>query len=482
MTVVRKHMRNQGSNDSSGSAISRRQALQGIGVGVGALALGCGADEMPAGPSDAPQPAKSPAELLAGIDAIVVVMMENRSFDHYFGALRLDSAYAARDEVDGLRGDESNPDADGNPVQVFLTQNRQPQSPPHDWSGAHAQWNDGKNDGFVRVNVGKDQNEVMGYHNRAALPSLYPLADRFTICDRFFASIMANTWPNRFYLHSASSFGKKENAPIFDASVPTIWERLQAKNLEGKNYRAGALAFYSGGYLGKALAGKSPVVKLDEFFVNAADGLLPPFSMIDPDFSLNDDHPSHDINLGQAFLNTIVSAIAQSPQWARTLLCITYDENGGFYDHVSPPRIADDRVDFRQLGFRVPTVVVGGQVRAGAVNHTPLNHASIAATLRTRFGIDSLGLRMDASADLSSCIDPARIQNPAPPPTDLPKIPVNLRAALAHTAKVGSSQPELDALVATGAIPARELDLRPAEERLRVFLNHAQALGAVTIL
>ena len=100
------------------------------------------------------------------------------------------------------------------------------------------------------------------------------------------------------------------------------------------------------GFPGRLLS-LNPVVRGDEFFKDAKAGTLPPFSIIDPDFLTNDDHPSHNVQLGQALIASVVQAIAQSPQWGRTLLIITYDEHGGFFDHVPPPTVADDEADFR---------------------------------------------------------------------------------------------------------------------------------------
>jgi len=454
---------------------------------VSALALGCAGDaESESGPPQAETlTTLTPTELLAGIDAVVVLMMENRSFDHYLGSLRSDMGYPGRAAVDGLRGDETNPDPAGKLVKVFRTSNRTPKDPPHGWGACHAQWNIGKNDGFIQqhaaAGAGSEQTEVMGYHDRTSIPFYYSLADRYTVCDRWFASVLGPTWPNRYYLHAGTSFGKKDNSPIFDGRVQTVWDRLRAKGVSGKNYQGGLAAFYSGGFIGKVLTGKSPVARLEKFFQDAAAGTLPAFSMIDPDFTTNDDHPSHDIQLGQAFMATIVQAIAKSPQWPRTLLCITYDEHGGFFDHVPPPTIADDRAEFRQLGFRVPALCIGATVKAGQVNHTLFNHVSVAATLKTRFGIDSLGTRMDASADLSSCIDPALVHSPAAPPLDLPKVKVSLAAAEARVATAETSQPELHGLAASRAIPSHELDDRPAIERLAAWLEQGERLGAVEL-
>jgi phospholipase C len=478
--------------------LTRRAALQTIGAGLGALALGC-SGETPAGDADGPggdaggdpggpdggapdlspppEPVLTPKELLAGIDTIIVVMMENRSFDHYFGRLRGDRTYAAADRVDGLRGGESNPDLNGKLVASFPLTTFTAQDPPHGWNACHAQWNGGKNDGFVRAHAGPNQAEVMGYYDRSQIPFFYALCDHFTLCERWFASVMGPTWPNRFYLHATTSLGKKDNTPFVVGGPATVWERLKAQGLAGKNYGNG-VAFYTGGFLGKALAGNSPVARFDDFLKDAKAGTLPPFAMIDPDYLSADDHPAHDIRLGQAFLSTIFQALAQSPQWSRSLLVITYDEHGGFFDHVAPPRTEDPDPDFRQLGFRVPAIVAGPTVRQGFLNSVQLEHCSVAATLRTRNGIASLGPRMDAAADLSSCIDPWRVGKPAPPPMDLPKVTVNIGMLLQSGMGV-SSQPELERLAAARALPLH--DTRPVRERTLAWLQAGEALGALRL-
>jgi phospholipase C len=163
----------------------------------------------------------------------------------------------------------------------------------------------------------------------------------------------------------------------------------------------------------------------------------------------NDDHPPADVRDGQGFVSTIYDALAASPNWGRTLFVVTYDEHGGFYDHVAPPLTTDAHPGFEQLGFRVPSFVAGGQVRRGCVNGTVLDHVSVAATVAVRWGLAPLNDRVAATADLSSCIDPELIDNPRPP-ASLPKI------VLPRTPKVyvpGANfggQLELAALVAKG--------------------------------
>ena len=461
---------------------SRRQVLAGLGGGLSALTLGCGVEGAEGSEDEGRGSGLLTPAPFTGIDAIVVLMMENRSFDHYLGALRSDATYPSRMTVDGLRGSESNPDGTGRAVTVFPTKNRTPKDPPHGWDASHSQWNAGKNDGFVKAHAsaGSEQGEVMGFHDRSAIPFYYALADRYTVCDRWFASVMGPTFPNRFYLHAGTSFGLKKNSPLWDPKLATVWDRMHDKGLAAKNYTAGLVTFYMGGFAGRFLAGKHPGAKLTQFFNDAKHGTLPPFSIIDPDFLSNDDHPSHDINLGQALMASIVAALAKSPQWSRTLLVITYDEHGGFFDHVAPPTAADDRPEFRQLGFRVPSLVIGPTVHTGRVCHTTYDHTSVLATLRTRYGITDLTARMAAASDLSDCIDPAKIGKPSPPPVGLPRVPVRLSTALRLSGE--TSQPELAQICGSDGFRQHIEDGRPLPERIREFLAQAEELGAVEIL
>ena len=483
--------------------ISRRRALRHLGVSLSALTVGCvssASDILPLPSEDVPDLGgdvpdlttppdlseilpSTPKELLAGIDAVVVLMMENRSFDHYLGTLTQDTRYPGKRRPDGLTFSESNPDGKGNLVKVAKLLNYEPKDPPHGWDSCHTQFGGGKNDGFVKEYIARHGDkygpDVMGYYDRSQLPYYYALADHFTLCDRWFASVMGPTWPNRFYLHAGSSGGKKDNTGFTSGGPTTLWERMKQRGFVGKNYMVGPAAWYWGAYPGKLLS-SNPTAKIAEFFKDCKDGTLPPFSIIDPDFLTNDDHPSHNVQLGQALIASVVQAIAQSPQWGRTLLVITYDEHGGFFDHVPPPTVADDEADFRQLGFRVPTLVLGGKVRASFVDSTVYNHASVAATVQQRFGTARLSARTDASAVLTACLDPARHRTPAPPPTDLPKVPLRLTEALRFSGI--HSQPEMVALQQRGVIPRQLIDPRTDRERTLSWLRHGVELGAIELL
>jgi len=412
-------------------SLNRREALQIIGGGLGSAALGGGClprnNRCAQGPTEPAGGAPgSPQALLAGIDTFVVVMLENRSFDHFFGALRLDAGYPHAGVIDGLRGDEMNLDENGNAIHAHRAGHFQPDDagPAHDWDSCRKAWNGGRNDAFAMVNPGPYQDRVMGYYDREFLPFQYALADRYTVCERWFSSVMGPTFPNRFYLNAATSEGLKANRPLIGSGPMTIWEAMSKGCWSAKNYSASVVPWFSVAFAGKAWSGNDAMVPehIESFFADARDGNLPNFALVDPDYKRNDHHPPHDFLLGEIFLAGVFRALAESPQWPRMLVVFTYDEHGGFFDHVPPPTTVDQRAEFRQLGFRVPALVMGGMVRPAHLDATVFEHVSILATLRTRFGIESLNARMDAARDLSPCIDPDLAQAPAPPPRDLPQL------------------------------------------------------------
>jgi phospholipase C len=477
--------------------IDRRQFLAGLGVSLGAASIGCGsrsAAAPDAGEVDAtvdaaidaaivPDAAASactaassdPAtHLLAGIDTIVVLCMENRSFDHCLGALRL---VEGRTDIDGLIGVEANLDGDGNAVAVHRLDNTTPADPPHNWGACHRQWNSGANDGFVVAHAGVNQADVMGYHVREQLPVTYALADAGAICHRWFSACLGPTWPNRFYLHAATSGGEKADVPMIGLG-PTIWDRLADAGRGGINYFHD-VPWALGGF--GRLSGFAPI---ERFFEDAAAGALPPLAFIDPAFvggNANDDHPSHDIGLGQALIASIVAALGASPQWSRCLFVLTYDEHGGFFDHVPPPGLsAEPYAEFATLGFRVPSLVIGPHVRRSCAIDTVLEHSSIAATVCRRFGLPPLNPRAELAADLSSCIDPRRLDSPLPPP-QLPVVEISERGLAARQALAMPSHPELAAALALRP-PPRELDRRAETDQVvRRVLRWGERLGVVRV-
>ncbi|MFO0662859.1 MAG: alkaline phosphatase family protein [Polyangiaceae bacterium] len=484
--------------------LSRRSIL--LGMGGLLAAAGCGSSDIPADGSDAgtspspiptgtasadagsppssdagtdADPVVSGADLLADIDTIVVLMMENRSFDHFLGALKQDATYKNKAAVAGLTGSESNLNSQGQPVVVHKLLDFTPEDPPHNWDPVHSQWNNGKLDGFVKAHAGPSESDVMGFHDRSQLPFYYWLADNYTVFDHWHSSVLGPTWPNRYYLHACTSVGIKSNLPVF-ANVPdTIWERMAQKGLSFTNYYAGIVSWYTGAFAVK-VPKLHPVKKIDAFFDDAKFGRLPNLVVIDPDFQSNDDHPDHDIQRGQAFVASIYKALAESPQWSKCLLLITYDEHGGFFDHVPPPAVTDPNPDFGNLGIRVPAFAVGPTVRRGHLSQKTFDHCAVAKTLKTRYGIASLGPRMDSAEDITSVLEPKFYKKPQAPASGMPTFTFTSQRLLRE--RMGTnSQPQLEEMIRDGRIAPEHVDRRSTEERTADWLKHARALGVVHI-
>jgi phospholipase C len=321
-------------------------------------------------------------------------------------------------------------------VPVFRDTQLSVPDPPHEWEDGRLQFDNGRNDGFMRAYVDPHGaslgSHVMGYLTREELPFSYGLADAFASSDAWFSSVLGPTYPNRLYSLAGQSGGNTNNTPPPGGyTFPTIFDRLEEINKAWKYYYMGApfLAFFH-----QTLPLNERLALIDEFFDDAKNGTLPPVAFIDPIFYVNDDHPPANPMLGQQFLAGIYAALADSPQWNQLLLVITYDEHGGFFDHVPPPKAADDRaaLGFDQLGFRVPTLVAGPYVKQGYVSSIVREHSSIPAHIRAMFDIvEPLTARDAAAADLSDFIDEERLRRRAPRPAPkLPAIEVDEKMAM----------------------------------------------------
>ncbi len=413
--------------------IDRRSVLRGGAAGLVAAGLpGC---------KDEPAAA---AVAAGAIDHVVVVMMENRSFDHYLGALTLEEGRA---EVDGLTGAEVNADSAGTPYSPAHLEETCQRDPPHSWSASHTQFDEGENDGFVLTYEASTglTGGVMGYYSRADLPTHYTLSDHFCVPDRYFCSVMSSTWPNRLFGQTGSSKGQTSNdLPLDGYDQLSIYQALAEAGQEWRYW-----------YTDMPFIGlltdhwdEDRIGVIEDFFDDAAAGELPALTWIDPGFSYNDDHPPHHIKLGQLFLAMVYEAIASSPAWERTLLVITYDEHGGFFDHVPPPTVADDLAEegFDQLGFRVPTLLVGPWVRQG-VDTTVYDHTSTLKFICERFGIEPWNARIAGANSLASCLDADRmaagepLSAPSIAPFDVPELDALAEECLSSAV---SGQPELE--------------------------------------
>jgi phospholipase C len=428
----------------------------------------------------------TPEQLLAGVEHVVVLVMENRSFDHYFGALKL----VEGKPVDGLSSDESNPSFGLGTVSVYKSDEFHPKDPPHEWDEVHLQFNLGDLNGFVAENEKKNPGfaeQVMGYHVREQLPVTYGLADNFALCERYFCSVLGPTWPNRYYLNACSSGGEKSNFP--SPFVKTLYHACDEAGITSRIYFTdvpwvagafplvptvwGKLADDVGGFSLDSLTNPNT---LERFFDDAASGDLPNFTVIDPGFTSNDDHPEHSPELGQILIGAVYKALAESPIWDKVLLVITYDEHGGFYDHVAPHPTIDEDPEFAHLGFRVPTLVVGPRVRRGCVIQTELEHCSIGKTLMTRWGIAPLNERMAQANDFSSCINPALVDDPQPGPP-IPLVDVSISAI---TARVGRTTSQKELFEQTGTVIDEAFRQKQLDTTMRL-LARAEKLGVARV-
>jgi len=431
--------------------MKRRDALRAIGglgaaAGMTRLLPGCGSSGSSGGPDAKPDP--------VGITTYVYLMLENRSYDHLFGARSL----LEHKPGDGLTASMTNPDQAQKPIAPWEPSQFQlcDLDPPHGWDDARAQWNAGANDGFVKVHQASHNNsataiEPMQYLTRTEVPVSWALADHYATADRWFCSVMGPTWPNRSYWYTGTSGGIKTNSlPPGGVTWPSIYHRLQDKGVDWAYYFGSISAVGLVVQFDRTLQVDGKLRRFSEFMSDAAAGTLPPVVYIDPAFFVNDDHPPiHPIN-GQELIAAVYTALARSPQWKNCLLVVTYDEHGGFFDHVSPPRTVDDRaaLGFDQLGFRVPTLVAGPYVKQGHVSSVVYDHCSALRELELAFGLEPLNQRTAAAHDLADFIDADRLaRGDWRPPIELPVVDPTKWAMgpeCTHTGTIGSGLREDD--------------------------------------
>ena len=255
---------------------------------------------------------------------------------------------------------------------------------------------------------------TMGYYDQTDLPFYYSLYNTFATDDRYFQSVLSQTYPNRFYLLAGTSFGhiRNDSPPSGGFPQTTIFDRLGAAGISWKIYYAqfpfGALFSYVQQHMGN-------VAPISQYYTDAAAGTLPQVSFVDPVFAgapntETDEHPSSNVQVGQNFVYSVVNALESSPNWSDSAMFLTYDENGGFYDHVAPPAAVapdnispmlqpgDTQASFDRYGFRVPVVVVSPYSKPHYVSHVVDDHTSILKFIETRYGLSPLTAR-DAAAD-----------------------------------------------------------------------------------
>jgi phospholipase C len=385
------------------------------------------------------------AENLRKIEHIVVLMLENRSFDHMLGYLSLEGG---RTDVDGLKSGMSN-DAGGRPYPVeHLNETHIPNprwDPDHSSTATDKQINGGRMDGFAasfaetlasRGVPDPDPGMVMGYYNAGDLPVYDHLAEHFCVCDRWHSSVPGATWPNRLYAVAGSADGSRDDntkpLPIYGKPLPIYAKHSFVRHLDAadvnwrwytydvgtlrcvdRDYRLGHHGHFA--YVERSKLPLEVMLKeellLDEdsasFLEDAQRGRLAPVSWIDPNFKdlnlahvqSNDDHPPSDVGAGQELVMLIYNALASGPLWEKTLFLVVYDEHGGFHDHVPPPEAPDDDpAMFGRYGVRVPALAVSPWIPPRSIAATLFDHTSIIKTILTRFAPAELQQRSPGAA------------------------------------------------------------------------------------
>ncbi len=356
----------------------------------------------------------------------MVVMMENHSFDNMLGVLGRGDGLAL-----GPKGQPTatNPDGHGNRIRSFhmATPCQLNGKPSQAWNASHAQFAGGSNQGFVSSDSGPVS---MGYWTSADMPFTNSLASTFPLADRYFASVMAQTYPNRRYLLAGTSLGLVDDT--YPTALPpngTVFDSLNKYGIPWKNYYSSvptAGVFISS--MAQPLITRG-LVPIADFHTDCASGNLPGFSLVDPDFAKQSEEDPQDIQYGDAFLARVVNAVMSGPKWGKTLLVWSYDEHGGYYDHVPPPvAVTPDDVPpmlaptdvpgaFDRLGFRVPAGVVGPYARKNHVSHTVYDHTSVLRLVETKWNLPALTRRDAAANDLLDMVDfngpPAFLHPPA---------------------------------------------------------------------
>ncbi len=386
-------------------AFSRRQFLRRSASAAAGLAI------LPSA-LGAPRDKRLPPPNRSGIEHVVVVMMENRSFDHFLGWLP---------GADGRQSGLTYTDSAGTSHATYPLapdfQGCSHPDPDHSYQGARVEYDGGACDGWLRA--GQNDLYPIGYYTQADLAFLGNAAPAWTAFDNYFAAFLGPTFPNRIYQHAAQT-DRLDDTLLPLSTLPTIWDRLADRRVASRYYFSDLpiLAFWGAKYLSIS----RPVA---EFFDDAAAGDLPQVSFVDPRFVgetlgiSGDDHPHGDIRDGEAFLNSVYEAVTSSPNWPHTMMVINFDEWGGFFEHVPPslapipPSDAALGSDGRR-GFRVPALVISPWSRRGVVAHGLYDHTSILKLIEWRWKLRPLTVRDAAAANLAEVLDFSRPNLNAP--------------------------------------------------------------------
>jgi phospholipase C len=474
-------------------------------------------------------------ETFKGIKRFIVLMLENRSFDHLFGYLK-----GVDDRVAGLSGNEFNQKDPNSPGDPEITVKRSSSfvmtfDPAHEYYDVQVQLygplpgtapdlpplanlpvDPAPMTGFVAnarnaVDFSGDENFVMECFQPDQLPVLSALAGEFALFNFWYSSLPGPTWPNRFFIHAATSGGLTDSPSTaqilqgFSFQGDTIYDRLEAAGKEWRIYHDGLPQ--TAGLVSLRDEFINPFTKkfrgIDELVADMTNGNLADYNFIEPRYDTgnnyldgNSMHPLNDIRKGEALVKQIYENLRTSPCWPETMLIVTFDEHGGFYDHQSPPevvppgdemRYANPNFGFRfdRLGVRVPAIVVSPYTAKGTVigtdpaaKSTVFDHTSVLKTVETFFGLAPLTNRDRAANPLDAALNQtnarlsaaeARLKLPEPAPDSAVKGPADVARIFAAGPKaaLSTNQKAMAALAL-----ACDMKMTPQKYHAALINNH----------
>ena len=375
-------------------SVGRRDFLKGAGAiglaGLVAPLAGC-LPSRTASPIASAAPTSGPRT--TPIQHLIVDVQENRSFDHYYGYAPFVGKY-------GVPAGYQVPDGFGAVVKPYHLASLTTGDIAHSWADIHREFNGGAMDGFFS----NDGRNALGFYTAADLPFYYGLFESSTLCVNYFCSVLGPTYPNRFYLAAGTSGGITTNN-VFGYGVydyPIILDLLEAAGVSWKVYNIGLDDVTNGEsdnvfvFWKRWAHDPRTVVLKDDYLKDLQLDRLPEVSFIVPSFSMQlDEHPPADISIGMGLQKELITALRQSSAWASSAYIHTYDEAGGFFDHVPPPQI-----DAFGLGIRVPTWVISPFARPRHLEPALYDHVSILKLIEAVFGLPTLASmnhRFDAS-------------------------------------------------------------------------------------
>jgi phospholipase C len=366
--------------------ISRRGILKGMGLAGGAMALGAGTlagglsgPARAAGPGGAGKRRRGDTP----IEHIIICANENRSFDHYFGYAGFAGRY-------GIPSGYTQPDGSGGTFAPYHFQAYSTPDVPHGWTAMHREFNNFRMDGFYTTGGAN----AMGYYSEADIPFYYSLFDKFTLCGNYFCSVNGPTYPNRLYLMAGTAGGLTNNnlTTPGELDYPIILDLLDAAGVTWKVYNADFESIESGWsdnvaqFFARWYLDPRTFATKQDYLDDVARGTLPDVSWIIPDdLKPFDEHPPSDIRIGMALQQELITALMKSKSWKKSAYILTYDESGGFFDHVAPPQ-----VDAYGFGPRVPTWVISPYARRRHLEGTLYEHSSTLKFIETVFDLPTL--------------------------------------------------------------------------------------------